>query len=70
MQLNDIRAVVTGGVSGLGFAVARHLVAAGAKVALFDVNDEKGAAAVAELGEGAAATLATTAASSVTSTRK
>ena len=44
MQLNDIRAVVTGGVSGLGFAVARHLVAAGAKVALFDVNDEKGAA--------------------------
>ena len=54
MQLNDIRAVVTGGVSGLGFAVARHLVAAGAKVALFDVNDEKGAAAVAELGEGAA----------------
>ena len=54
MQLNDIRAVVTGGVSGLGFAVARHLVAAGAKVALFDVNDEKGGTAVEELGETAA----------------
>ena len=54
MQLNDIRAVVTGGVSGLGFAVAKHLVAAGAKVALFDVNDDKGAAAVAALGDGAA----------------
>jgi NAD(P)-dependent dehydrogenase (short-subunit alcohol dehydrogenase family) len=51
MQLKDTRAVVTGGVSGLGFAVARHLVAQGAKVALFDINDEKGAAAVAELGE-------------------
>src|SRR6478736_7217958 len=50
MQLNTIRAVVTGGVSGLGFAVAQHLVAHGGKVALFDVNDDKGAAAVAELG--------------------
>jgi len=52
MQLNNIRAVVTGGVSGLGFAVAKHLVANGGKVALFDINDDKGAAAVAELGAG------------------
>jgi NAD(P)-dependent dehydrogenase (short-subunit alcohol dehydrogenase family) len=51
MQLNTVRAIVTGGVSGLGLAVARHLVAHGGKVALFDVNDDKGATAVAELGE-------------------
>ncbi len=51
MQLQDTRAIVTGGVSGLGFAVAKHLIANGGKVVLFDVNDEKGAAAVAELGE-------------------
>ncbi len=51
MQLSNALAVVTGGVSGLGFAVAKHLVAHGGKVALFDVNDQKGAAAVAELGE-------------------
>lgn len=51
MQLSDTRALVTGGVSGLGFAVAKHLVAHGGKVALFDVNDDKGAAAVAELGD-------------------
>ncbi len=51
MQLSDIRAVVTGGVSGLGLAVARHLVAHGGKVALFDVNDDKGVAAVAGLGD-------------------
>ena len=51
MQLSHARAVITGGVSGLGFAVAKHLVAHGGKVALFDVNEEKGAAAVAELGD-------------------
>ena len=50
MQLSNARAIVTGGVSGLGYAVAQHLVAHGGKVALFDVNEEKGAAAVAELG--------------------
>ena len=51
MQLDQVKAIVTGGVSGLGFAVAKHLVANGAKVAMLDINDEKGSAAVAELGE-------------------
>src|SRR5688500_563787 len=51
MQLDSVRAIVTGGVSGLGLAVARHLVAHGGKVALFDLNDDKGATAVTELGE-------------------
>lgn len=51
MQLDTVRAIVTGGVSGLGLAVATHLVANGGKVALFDVNDEKGAAAVGALGQ-------------------
>ena len=50
MQLSDTLAVVTGGVSGLGLAVAKHIVANGGKVVLFDVNDDKGATAVAELG--------------------
>lgn len=53
MQLEQVKAVITGGASGLGFAVARHLVAHGARVALFDVNDEKGKTAAAELGNGA-----------------
>jgi NAD(P)-dependent dehydrogenase (short-subunit alcohol dehydrogenase family) len=52
MQKTELRAVVTGGVSGLGLAVATRIVADGGKAALFDLNDEKGAAAVAELGEG------------------
>jgi len=50
MHLPDIRAIVTGGVSGLGLAVAQHLVGNGGRVALLDVNDDKGAAAVAQLG--------------------
>ncbi|WOS39033.1 SDR family oxidoreductase [Xanthomonas rydalmerensis] len=50
MQLADLKAVITGGVSGLGLAVAQRIVAEGGKVALFDLNDDKGAAAVAALG--------------------
>jgi NAD(P)-dependent dehydrogenase (short-subunit alcohol dehydrogenase family) len=49
MQLHNIRAVITGGVSGLGYAVAKHLVANGGKVALFDINDTKAETAIAEL---------------------
>lgn len=52
MQLDTVRAVITGGVSGLGLAVAQYIVAHGGKVSLFDLNDEKGADAVAALGEG------------------
>ena len=43
-------AVVTGGASGLGAATARALAAKGAKVAIFDMNEEKGEALAAELG--------------------
>ncbi len=53
MQLDQVKAVITGGASGLGNAVARHFVAHGGKVTLFDVNDEKGAAAATELGHDA-----------------
>ncbi len=51
MELSDnIAAVVTGGASGLGAATARALAAKGVKVALFDMNAEKGEALAAELG--------------------
>ena len=38
MQLNKIPAIVTGGASGLGAATAKALAAAGAKVAVLDMN--------------------------------
>lgn len=53
MQLENVRAVVTGGASGLGLATARHLVAHGAKVTLLDVQEERGMAAAAQLGPNA-----------------
>jgi NAD(P)-dependent dehydrogenase (short-subunit alcohol dehydrogenase family) len=50
MQLHQVKAIITGGASGLGLAVARQLVAGGGKVTLFDVNDANGQAAASELG--------------------
>ncbi|MDB5694550.1 MAG: 3-hydroxy-2-methylbutyryl-CoA dehydrogenase [Sphingomonas bacterium] len=51
MQLNNtIAAVVTGGASGLGEATARALAARGAKVAIFDLQKDKGEAVAAEIG--------------------
>jgi NAD(P)-dependent dehydrogenase (short-subunit alcohol dehydrogenase family) len=47
---SSISAVVTGGASGLGEATARALAAQGVKVALFDMNAERGEAVAAELG--------------------
>jgi NAD(P)-dependent dehydrogenase (short-subunit alcohol dehydrogenase family) len=46
MHIDGQAAIVTGGGSGLGAATARALAAAGAKVAVFDIND-KAAAEVA-----------------------
>jgi NAD(P)-dependent dehydrogenase (short-subunit alcohol dehydrogenase family) len=53
MQLDQVRAVVTGGASGLGHAVAQYLVAHGGKATLFDVNEEKGRTAARQLGNAA-----------------
>ena len=49
MQLNQVKALVTGGVSGLGLAVTRHIIANGGKAVMLDVNDEAGAAAESDL---------------------
>ena len=46
MDIKDKVAVVTGGASGLGEATVENLLAAGAKVAIFDLNEEKGQALV------------------------
>jgi NAD(P)-dependent dehydrogenase (short-subunit alcohol dehydrogenase family) len=50
MQVKGHAAIVTGGGSGLGAATARALGAAGAKVAVFDVNLEGGQKIAQEIG--------------------
>ena len=50
MQLRQVKALVTGGVSGLGLAMTRHIISNGGKAVMLDINDEAGAAAEAELG--------------------
>ena len=47
---SSVAAVVTGGASGLGLASVKALRAAGAKVAIFDMNPDAGEAAAAETG--------------------
>ena len=47
---NSVAAVVTGGASGLGAATARALAAKGVKVAIFDLQTEKGEALAGEIG--------------------
>lgn len=51
MQLDSgVAAVVTGGASGLGAATTRTLAATGAKVAVLDLNADRGAAIAGEVG--------------------
>lgn len=47
---SSVSAIVTGGSSGLGAAVARRLAAHGVKVALFDLNETLGEALAQEIG--------------------
>lgn len=51
MMLNLARAVVSGGASGLGLAVATRVVAAGGRVTLLDLQPEAGKAAAQALGK-------------------
>ena len=50
LDLNGRNAVVTGGASGLGFAIAERLVSSGAKIVIWDLNGEAAHAAGKKLG--------------------
>lgn len=51
MEINEVIAIVTGGASGLGEATVRRIVANGGKAAIFDMNEERGAVLLSELGD-------------------
>jgi len=52
-KLENKTALITGGASGIGAAIALKFAAAGAKVFILDVNDEKGAEIVSDIGDSA-----------------
>lgn len=52
MDISNGSAIVTGGAGGFGGATARRLAQLGAKVVIADINDERGEALAAELGNG------------------
>jgi NAD(P)-dependent dehydrogenase (short-subunit alcohol dehydrogenase family) len=52
MDLTGAVALVTGGASGLGAATVRRLAAAGARLVIADLQDDKGEALAAEVGGG------------------
>ncbi len=54
MNIHQKTALIAGGASGLGEATARHFHKLGAKVVIFDLNEERGKALTDELGERAA----------------
>jgi 3-hydroxyacyl-CoA dehydrogenase / 3-hydroxy-2-methylbutyryl-CoA dehydrogenase len=54
MELSTVRAIVTGGASGLGRATAARLIAAGGRVAILDLARSAGADVARDLGDRAA----------------
>ena len=53
MKIKDVRAIVTGGASGLGHAVAQRIIAGGGQVTMLDVQEAAGQAAARALGANA-----------------
>ena len=50
LNLEGSSSIITGGASGIGEASARQLAAAGSRVVIADLNEEKGQAGASELG--------------------
>ncbi|MFJ7825676.1 3-hydroxyacyl-CoA dehydrogenase [Psychrobacillus sp. NPDC096623] len=51
MEIKNKVAIVTGGASGLGLGTVRHLLQKGAKVVIFDLNEELAKKVTQEFGE-------------------
>lgn len=50
MKTNNVKAIITGGISGLGLACARRIISDGGKVSLFDINEAAAKEIINELG--------------------
>ena len=54
MKIEGKTAIITGGASGLGEACVHRLAGAGAQVVVLDLNEERGRALAAQIGDQAA----------------
>lgn len=50
MKINECKAVISGGASGIGEACTRQIIGGGGKVAILDLQEDKGKSLAAELG--------------------
>ncbi|WP_423409457.1 3-hydroxyacyl-CoA dehydrogenase [Heyndrickxia sp. MSNUG] len=53
MKMSEVKAIVSGGASGLGEATVRNIIKQGGKAAILDLSEERGQKLVEELGESA-----------------
>jgi len=53
MKMGEVKAIVSGGASGLGEATVRNIIKQGGKAAILDLSEERGQKLVEELGESA-----------------
>ncbi|MGB6777982.1 MAG: SDR family NAD(P)-dependent oxidoreductase [Planococcus citreus] len=52
MDFSKVKAIVTGGASGLGEATVRHIAENGGRAVIFDLNEERAQQVMADFGEG------------------
>lgn len=52
MDFSKVKAIVTGGASGLGEATVRHIAESGGRAVIFDLNEERAQAVMADFDEG------------------
>lgn len=52
MDFSKVKAIVTGGASGLGEATVRHIAESGGRAVIFDLNKERAQAVMADFDEG------------------
>ena len=50
MKINSVKAIITGGVSGLGLACARKIISEGGSATLLDINEDAAQEVLGELG--------------------
>ena len=50
MKINSVKAIITGGVSGLGLACARKIISEGGSATLLDINEDATKEVLGELG--------------------